>query len=428
MLAQLYLYGFLAICLALIVWGLVRLERIYQYPFFMASIFLTFVYPQAVALVNNPAFVSETALERVLLMSCLCVAMCWVGYRRKPNEKLMEKLAISVDDNKLLHAAIILTAIGFVSKSLVDFSSKDLEIGEVLSGPGTIYWFFSQTMYTGFTIFIIRLLKKPSIINFCGTLIASIPILQIVLGGRRQPTITFLIIIGFSIWQCRGLLPPRLLIVIAIFLGFYLIPLLGQLRFNFWTLVFEQDWQSLFYEAQKNFDQLQKGDILELRNAALSMDAVEFYGEYQWGTGLWDALVFQYVPGQLLGYDFKNSLMFNLGSGQRLFELYDYQWNPGSTITGMGDSYQQFGYFGCLLFALIGNFFKTLWIASVEQKSMIATLLMVGCISPAMVAVSHGIGRFLQELVFQVIVVSLVAYYAGSKSPSHIDKTIKRDI
>jgi hypothetical protein len=94
-----------------------------------------------------------------------------------------------------------------------------------------------------------------------------------------------------------------------------------------------------------------------------------------------------------------------------------YEWSLGSTITGIGDSYVQFGYFGSLSFALIGYLFKTLWVTSIERKSVVSLLLMIGLISPAMIGVTHGIGRFLQEFVFQVTVVTIVAYYVRSESP-----------
>ncbi len=73
--AQIYLDILVIICLGLIAWGLVCLERVYQYPFFMGSIFISFLLPQAFALIKNPGQVSQQALERVLLFSCLCAAV-----------------------------------------------------------------------------------------------------------------------------------------------------------------------------------------------------------------------------------------------------------------------------------------------------------------------------------------------------------------
>ncbi|MGY6529659.1 MAG: hypothetical protein ACXITR_06985 [Cyanobacterium sp.] len=50
--ADTYLFIFITICGAIVGWSIIRLERIYQFPFFMASVFLSFIIPQAIAIVN----------------------------------------------------------------------------------------------------------------------------------------------------------------------------------------------------------------------------------------------------------------------------------------------------------------------------------------------------------------------------------------
>ena len=38
--AETYLYLFIGICIAIVAWGVIRLERVYQYPFFMVTIII----------------------------------------------------------------------------------------------------------------------------------------------------------------------------------------------------------------------------------------------------------------------------------------------------------------------------------------------------------------------------------------------------
>ena len=66
------------------------------------------------------------------------------------------------------------------------------------------------------------------------------------------------------------------------------------------------------------------------------------------GLSYWNELVYAYVPAQALGSEFKNSLQFDLPG-----EVADPRSPPGTTITGMADSFQAFGWFGCLVFFLI---------------------------------------------------------------------------
>jgi hypothetical protein len=83
----------------------------------MGGIFVSFILPQAIALSNNPGPVSQQALERVLLMSCLCAAMCWLGYQLPPSHSFLKKLDISVDSKKLFRGGIVFVLIGYVSAS-----------------------------------------------------------------------------------------------------------------------------------------------------------------------------------------------------------------------------------------------------------------------------------------------------------------------
>lgn len=403
------------ICLGLLSWGVIRIERIYQYPFFMGSIFTSFILPQALSLINNSGPVSPEALERVLLMSCLCTAACWIGYKIKPNKRWLALLNIPIDERKLFRAGIALTAQGYLFNFLIERTPVQRASNGNFTGPATIYIFFSQVIYIAFAIFILQTLKQPKIYNIICTAIAGVPIVQTILIGRRTPTMTFLIILGLSLWLVRRYTPPRWLVITATLLMTFIIPVLGQLRGNFWNLAFSGNWQEILSATQNSFETQQKGGILELRNAALLMDGAEQTNIYGYGTGFWDSIIFQYVPGQIVGFDFKKSLQFNWNTLDKLGELYSYKFPNGTTFTGIGDSFMEFSYFGCIIFFLIARIFKNLWISSFYHQSTVSILLYMGLVSPAMVGITHGIGTFLQQAIFQVIFVSLVAYYSKAK-------------
>ncbi|MBF2066450.1 MAG: hypothetical protein IGS39_18820 [Calothrix sp. C42_A2020_038] len=404
------------LCIGLLAWGVIRVERIYQYPFFMGSIFVSFILPQVFSLFNKPGPVTNDALEKLLLMSCLCAVACWIGYEMKPNKKWISKLNIVIDERKLFQAGIALMAQGWFFNFLI--SRTDIQTSATngnWTGPATIYLFFSQVINIAFAIFFLQTLKRPSITNIIFTIISSLPILSIVFVGRRQVTMTLIIIIGLSLYLVRRYIPPRWIVIAALLSITFLIPLFGELRGGFWNLVFSGDWQELISLAQKAFNSQQKGDILELRNAALLIDAVSQTNKYGLGTGWWDAIIFQYVPGQIVGYDLKESLQFKVLNFDLLSSLYEYQIPTGTTITGVGDSFIEFGYLGSFCFFIIGYMFKNLWISSFYMKSTISRLLYMGLVSSAMLALTHGVGRFFQEAIFQIFFVSLVAYYAQVK-------------
>ncbi|QIR37997.1 hypothetical protein HCG51_15665 [Tolypothrix sp. PCC 7910] len=415
---EVYLYLFIGICIALIAWGLIRLERVYQYPFFMAAIFISFILPQAIALVNDSfsSVVSQAALERVLLYSCMCAAMCWLGYQSKPNSKWLAKLDMPIDEGKLFKAGIILLAVGHLCYFLLSKINIQTGANGNWTGPATILSFFGSVIYLALPLFLLNALKRPNFINITLAIIAAYPILEaIILAGRRQPTMAFLITIGLSFFLVKNYIPPRWLFIVGIVSAVFIIPVLGQIRGDFWTLLFGGDWQALISISQQNLESITQGKVLELRNAALMMDASENFNKYGYGTGFWDGIVFQFVPGQIVGFDVKESLQFKLGTFEDLKDIYSYNIHNGTTTTGIGDSFVEFSYFGCLIFASIGYLFKTFWISIIYRGSLISTLLYIGLIDSAMIGITHGIARFLQEFIFKSGVLFLLAYFSRQK-------------
>ena len=403
------------ICAGLLIWGFIRIERIYQYPFFMGAIFMSFLVPQAFALVDNPGSLSQESLEQVLLISSLCAVACWIGYQGKPNLKWLTRLQVDIDKNKLFQSGLFLTFIGLFFNYLIDKEIQSQGVGfsnnRVWTGSITIYSFFAQVIYIAFAIFLLEVLKKPSIQNIIFTLLAGWFPLQTLFSGRRQPTMTFIIIIGFCLWTIKRYIPPRWLIISAIFLMTILVPVIGAMREKFWEALFSGQWQSILLTTQKALNTQQSGDILELRNAAFLISATAQTNSYGLGGGWWDSIIFSFIPAQILGNGFKQSLQFNLSGGD-IYQLYGYSIPSGSTNTGVADSFMEFGYLGFLFFALVGYLFKHLWVSAYYQKSLFATLVYIGLVSPAMVSLTHGTGRFIIEAIFQIGVISSVFYYA----------------
>ena len=116
--ADFYLLILVSICIGILVWSVVRIERVYQFPFFMVSIFLSFILPQAIAIADSSdQLISESAVNRVLLHSCLCVLMCLVGYQFLPNRRFVQylhRINGFVDEGKLMQASIFLLVFGWI--------------------------------------------------------------------------------------------------------------------------------------------------------------------------------------------------------------------------------------------------------------------------------------------------------------------------
>jgi hypothetical protein len=417
---EFYLYLFIAACIGLLIWGLVRLERVYQYPFFMGSMFISFIIPQAFVLYNNPEPASPEALQRLFLMAFLCAFMCWFGYQLAPNSKWLNKLKIEVNNTKLFQAGIVLLLVGMLAKysiRLVPIERSGYSNG--LTGSATILWFFGRLLYIAFAIFLMELIKRPNIQNFLFTAFAAyFPLWDIIYAGRRQPTMTFLLIIGLCFWFIKRSIPPRWFFIASIVAIIFLIPLFNANR-GIVNDAITQNWAEIESSSEKAIEILQENNSLELKNAAILMDAASKTGRYGYGTGYWDATIFQFFPGQIFGRELKEVLQLKWGLGH-FKKFWSYYMVPGSTNTGIGDAFAEFDYFGCLVFAAIGYLYKHLWISANYHKSTLSRLLYIGLGSPAMVTITHGTQRFIQEALFQLIFVGLVFYFAKTKTNSQL--------
>jgi hypothetical protein len=411
--AELYLYLLVGICAGLLGWGLIRPERVYQYPFFMGGIFVSFILPQAIALINKPGPVSQQALERVLLMSCLCAAMCWLGYQLPPSRNFIKKLDLAIDPKKLFQGGILFVLIGYVSTLLIFRLPESVRENTQWTGIITIYVFFSTLIYPGLTIILLSTLRRPTFSKILLTAFAAaLPLQTIILYGRREPTATFILTIGLSLYFICKLVPPRWLVITFVIIALLAIPLTGTYR----AIAKTGDWSKLQeikpLETLESF--VQEGEGLELMNAALLMDAAVQTNQYGYGVEYWNTFVFRFIPAQLVGVNFKKSLQFQLANYD-LKTLYRYNIPLGSTLTGIGDSFTQFDYFGCLFFFFIAHFFKNLWLSANYRNSIVSQIFYVSLFSPAMLSVTHGTVKFIPDLVFNFIFIGALVIYSRQK-------------
>lgn len=417
---DIYLWLFIAICIGLLGWGLARPERVYQYPFFMGGIFVSFILPQAIALINNPGPVTQEALERVLLMACLCAAMCWIGYQLPTRSSLLKKFDISVDRKKLFYGGIVFVLIGYACTFLIFQLPEAVRDNSQWTGIITIYTFFSSLVYPGFTIILLSTLQRPTLTKILLTAIsAGLPIQAIVFFGRRESAAIFILAIGLCLYFFRRYVPPRWLAIAMIIVALLVIPLTGNYRSIAKTNNWEQVLELQPIENLHNF--VEKGQSLEFRNAALLVDAASITGRYGYGTDYWNNFIFRFIPAQIVGKNLKDALQIKISISNYNFQkLYNYKIPAGSTFTGIADAFVQFNYFGSLFFLFSGYLFKHLWISAICRYSIVSQIFYVGLVTPAMISVTHATVRFPSDLLFYCIFLGTLIICSRQKSISAI--------
>jgi hypothetical protein len=388
----------------------------YEFPYFMGAVFIAFILPQLYGLYLNNW--GGEFLEKTVLMSALCLGACWVGYQPRTLGFTHRILRQPLNSARFLHGGIALVAIGWFFNTLFSQLPED-DISGLLTGRGTIYLFFSALVYPGFAICFYAALKERKAVAWLAAVLAAIiPIETTIFYGRREPTVLFVVAIGLCFYFLRGKPAPRWVVVGSILAAMFAIPATGAYR----GLSKESPWTALkqinFEEEFAEYFDDEKNS--EMKNATIYISAISQSEDYEWGAGYWNRIVFRFVPAQLLGAEFKNSLMIG-GAERNLAEYVEenvgFQPNVGTTFTGIGDSFGEFGYFGALVFAAIAYLFKNLWSAANSPDGTAAQILYIQVITSAMRALTHQTLDFLPGFLYSVVFLGLVVLYAKESVP-----------
>ncbi len=428
-----FLWLFLIFVLLRVVW---KPAVIFEYPYFMAGVFTVFIVPQMVSLLRFHGYVSQSAVDAVMLMTLLCYTAAFIGYQLSPSSLVLRRLTRPVDRGRIFRVALVYLTVAFVFHTLfarLSVIGRDEISGGGMTGLVTIYLFFVGLVYPGFTISFMLLLERATLGRFLATAIGVyIPVMSAIYG-RREPAVMLGLCVVLSLYFKRRIIPPRLVIFGALLFAMLAIPATGAYRSILGEI--ELDKQRGYTQSsdlmknvskidlQKNFsDFVNQESILELRNAAAIIDSTQRFHEYQWGAGYWNSLVWRFVPAQIIGKENKESLMILRDTGSRYENtlMTGYTLSTGSTTTGMGDSFKQFGWLGCLFFSFLAIFFRSAWIAAMQPNGMFAQVLYILICTSAMRAVTHQTVDFLPGMLYQFFFLSLGMIYAGKKAESPV--------
>jgi hypothetical protein len=382
-------------------------RRLYEFPNFIAFTFGIVLLPQAFSLYLSET-VSDQQKSDLFCMCFLCVAAAFIGYQIQPRRfALPELLNRRPGESQIFWGALLLVVVG----SVFDILLASLPEGTPWdTGVATIYLFFVGFMQIGFGIsFYAALRYRHPKFWAVAILGSSSSIINAVFQGRRENTALFLMLIASSFFFVRGRCVPRAVIALGMFLAMAIVPIIGQ------------------YRAAAAVDPLHAYKSLDLTEAAHAFKEGNLHPEmiaalwrisdtkeadaYAWGGGYWDELVFRFVPAQIVGMDLKKSLFI----GNRIKEydaaqMYARGYPLGTTITAAGDLFEQFGFFGALVFAVMGYFFRGFWELAIRTDAIFVHVLYASAAITAMHCVTHGTVDFLPGLIYTLLAIGLIQF------------------
>jgi hypothetical protein len=397
------LFTLVSLALAILVWGTSRRERMIQYPFLSAAVFLGWMVPQLFGL-NQDRYLPGSGLDKTILMAILCLSAIWLGY--ESNRRPASLFSWNFDRQRLLICAAVLSATGAVFYFLVGQLAAEatMETGGQWTGVITIYFFFSSFLSYGFAISLILFLRTPSRVSLSLVIFGLFFYLnRILIQGRRAELVELSLMLLFALWFNRRLLPNRVVMVSVLLLGTLVINSIGDYR----SVMLDADraaWSGadindvLSIDFVGNLRSLISGEAgnEDLRNAVYNIEATDRIMAFDFGLSHWNSVIRAHVPTQIVGTYPLYILQFPLEN--HAFEVFDYLPYTGSTPTGLSDAFASFWYFGPIKFFLIG-FILSRWYQAAVRGHFIAQLVLMLTISDSLHAITHSTHSFFNSFV-----------------------------
>jgi hypothetical protein len=406
----------LVVILSRVAW---KPARIFEYPYFMAGVFAVFILPQAYSLMLFPGGVRISSITDVFLVTCLCLGAGLLGYQAPVYSRGFQFLIRPLDPARLFHFGLGMVLVGTLSYMLIPAEEARFGSRGGLTGIVVIYLFFVGLVPPGFAVCLLLFRQKPSLIHGLAVALGAVIPATAIYAGRREAAVVFGLTIALTRYFTTGKALPRVAVFGALLFAMFAIPATGAYRGLVKEGKADQVMKLNLYQIFNTF--VQQESVLELRNAAAIIDATQMSDSYNWGSSYWNQLVFRFVPAQIVGLDVKNGLMMGRGSVQQIYrgdERLKFEISPGSTNTGMADSFEEFGWLGCLFFFFLAMLFRTVWTAAQQPQALFAQLFYIMVCSSGMRTVTHQSVDFLPGMIYQLVFLSIGFWYAAIPEPN----------
>ena len=372
------------ISLWLMALGLVRRGGIYEIPFLVGSVFMGFILPQLPALAANP-LQHGFAVDRMVLFSSACALLTGLGWitGQRP---ITRGPQLVIEERRLVYLAAFLSLAGAYFYFEVSRLPPEIRLETMPSGTMVMYSFFQRMLTGGFVLAVLCIARRSSPLAW---LVATFDLVllgdRLLIGGRKGEATEALLAVLIAFWFYRGWAAPRMLALVGVLVAAVCLNSTADYR----STVRQQgglDWSQISkIDVFGNFTQVLAYGGPETRNAVERMDLVANNGSFDYGLFHWNVIVYNFIPAQLFGDDFKKSLRADIIDTQTGL---DYQPELGSTETGMTDAFASFWYLGALKFFIIAYVLARLY-CTARQGWLLSQILYIFGVTAAMLSVSH---------------------------------------
>jgi hypothetical protein len=355
-------------CVSLFVWGMLEKSRMLQFPFLAASAIAVQFIPSIFALSVpdiSPLLPSQGALNRFIVMTILCLGVTALGYFW--SDRPPRRLTWDFDMPRLLQGGVVLVIVGWSCGTVLNSLPSEMLSQSQWSGLPVRYLFFASMGSYGFVLALLIFTKTWNRWALIAMLPGVFGALWLMMHGRRTPTAMFFLSLLCALWFNRRIAPPKWLMLIGMAAFSVFVFNIGEIRMIANSNNIDKVNQLREIDVAGTFkkDKVQSSASDELINSCYIMEAAARSGQYDMGLTVYNTFIAAYVPRQMVGEEFKNSLMAR-GNSDVTYEVFGYTSPVGSCPTGIADAFASFSYAGSLMFFMLGYIMRRLWEGSMH--------------------------------------------------------------
>ncbi|RFB05091.1 hypothetical protein [Parvularcula marina] len=385
-----------------------------KFPFLFAGVFVAFVLFQLIAIIQSGSYVYEVyrntgvVSTTLILLTGSSIFGLAGYYLARPKVRRERPLFMPPTRRQERFLDLTSAALGIIA--IIAFFMLARIGGGVRNYllSGGFYSIYFEGLPT-YLVFVIRFTYVSIVIQmwlwartrkmyhlYLGLFFGLIPMMNVLFLFRRTEVLTLGIFYGYFIINYTRIRLGRIAAVGAIagmMVAMRLFPLLRTEEGR------NSDISDLFAQALSSRETFENTEIAGAMYRIYSTSLTQYY---EYGSIFWNAFVQQFVPASLVGSATKQGLF--LRQSEFEFAYFTEQLNYLSPM-GFSQAFQQFGYYGMLLFGLIG-----IWVAKLEQsrygtaRGEIFLVLMV----PALLLI---VGADLSLIVSKAITFGVLVYF-----------------
>ena len=399
-------------------------------PTLVAILFITWFVPQLLELGSDDT-VPASGYTRLVIMAGGSLIAFWIGWY---STAATVSAYPSTDLRRLLPAAIGITLLSIGVNLLLNAYRPQMNGIQQWTGPITILAFFAQVRDIALALSLILFLRHRNRLTFVillANLLVSIPIAFSLL--RRAEIAGFGVSIICAFWFTRRQRLSLPILVMGILAFAVVVYTIGPLRGAARAIELTTGARPYLFDPSlwKNIDiaVVAKGSAskaVDLRNALYLIDYYADSFSYKLGGRIWNGFVQLYIPGQIVGQGFKDALFFERASAyQDIQAIYNFRYVDGTTPTGLGAAFSDFGYLGVGYFFIMAKIMKRIFDRA--EAGSIWSQISYMCFLPlVLLSMTHGHEKFFVSIPFLICVIWIVRTFAKYRIVCRADPKRRR--